>query len=283
MKHTIMALATVVLVSAALALPSSAKDERSKGEKSIANQARETEVINQVYQVGKGARLSLSNLNGATTVTGWDQNTIEVVATKRASSRARLDDASVRFDLKDDHLRIEVDYDFDRADGYNQNDGMVSVEFEIRAPRDVTIRRIELVNGGLDISDLSGDVSVSSVNGDVTGENLSGETHLATVNGDVSLSSVKGHDAIELSSVNGSVTLYLPRNVNAKLSASTVHGDIHGDLGHGVTHAGSSMDAVLGNGGPRIELGTVNGDIRIRRADGNDARKRDRDPDDDSD
>jgi len=135
------------------------------------------------------------------------------------------------------------------------------------------------VNGGLDISGLRGDVNAASVKGDVTGEGLSGETHLSTVNGDVSLSSVKGHDAIELSSVNGSVTLYLPKNANAKLSASTVHGDIRGDLGNGVTHAGSSMDAVLGSGGPRIELGTVNGDIRIRRV----GDKSDDDSDDDSD
>jgi DUF4097 and DUF4098 domain-containing protein YvlB len=274
MKHTIMTLLTATLV-AALATPSFCKGDKDS------NSKREKEVINQAYEVGKNARLSLNNLNGAATITGWDKNTIEVTATKRASSRERLDDATVQFDMKNDHLRIEVDYEFGDDNQIRYNDGMVEVEFEIRVPRGIEIDRIELVNGGIDISDLSGDVSASSVNGDVSGDQLAGEIHLSTVNGDVSLRTVVGDDSIELSSVNGSVDISLPRNVNAKVSASTVHGDVHGQLAKGVTHAGSSMDAVLGNGGMRIELSTVNGDIRIRR-DGNGA-SADDDSEDDSD
>jgi len=259
MKHSIMTLLTATLVAAALATPSFGKGDKDS------NSKREKEVINQVYEVGKNPRLSLSNLNGGATITGWDKNTIEVTATKRGSSRERLDEATVKCEMKNDHLRIEVDYDFDDDDQIHYNDSTVEVEFEIRVPRGIEVDRVELINGGIDISDLNGDVSASSVNGDVTGDRLAGEIHLSTVNGDVSLRTVVGDDSIELSSVNGSVDISLPRNVNAKVSASTVHGDVHGQLAKGVTHAGSSMDAVLGNGGMRIELSTVNGDIRVRR------------------
>jgi hypothetical protein len=243
----------------------------------------ETEVDKHTYEVGKNARLTLSNLNGGVTVTGWDKNEFEVTVNKRASSKELLDDAEVMADFDGDHLRIEVEYDFDddgeKDETINFDGDDLIVAFEIRAPRGAEIRRLELVNGSVEIRGLTGDVNAASVNGNVDGEELSGETRLSTVNGNVTLSSITTHDDIELSSVNGSVTLYLPKNVNAKLTASTVHGDIRGELGHGVTHAGGSMDAVLGSGGPRIELGTVNGDIRIRRA-GSD--KRD-DSDDDSD
>jgi DUF4097 and DUF4098 domain-containing protein YvlB len=263
MKHAITVIATVAAMTAALAAPSS---------------ATEREEINQVYQVGKNARLSLSNLNGAATISGWDKYTIEVKATKTTSgSRERLDDVTVNFDMKNDHLRIDVDYD----DSEHWHDGGVGVSFEIHVPHSIEIKDIKLVNGDLEVSDVTGDVSASSVNGEVTGDQLGGEVHLSTVNGDVSLKSVVGHDSIELSSVNGSVDISLPRKVNAKVSASTIHGDVHGELAHGVTHAGSSMDAVLGNGGMRIELSTVNGDIRIRR-DGSGARADD-DSEDDSD
>jgi len=279
MKHTIMTLTILALVAAAFSAPLAGKDAK-KSSRGL----QETEVNQQTYQVGKNARLSLSNLNGAVTVTGWDKNEFEVTITKRAGSREQLDDASVIVDFNDDDLHIEVEYDFDNDGEEDETvtfdgDDLVDVDFEIRAPRHAEIRRIELVNGGVKISDLTGEVNAASVNGNVTGESLSGETHLSTVNGNVKLSKLTKHDEIELSSVNGSVTLYLPKNVNAKLTASTVHGDIRGDLGHGVTHAGSSMDAVLGTGGPRIELGTVNGNIRIRRADSD---QRD-DSDDDSD
>lgn len=272
MKHTIMTLTMVALVAAALSAPLAGKGEKNKSSRGKI----ETEVSKQSYGVGKNARLSLSNLNGAATVTGWDKDEIEVTVTKRAGSPELLNDADVTVDFNDDYLQIEVEYDFNGDDPDDETftfDGheMVEVEFEIRVPRHTEIRRMELVNGGIDISDMTGDVRVSSVNGNVTGEELPGEVHMSTVNGNVTLTTGKSHDEIELASVNGSVTLYLPKTVNAKLSASTVHGDIRGDLGNGVTHAGSSMDAVLGAGGPRIELGTVNGDIRIRRA-GSDGR-----------
>jgi DUF4097 and DUF4098 domain-containing protein YvlB len=263
MKHAITVIATAAAMMAAWAAPSS---------------ATEREEVNQTYQVGKDARLSLSNLNGAVTISGWDKSTIEVKATKTTSgSRERLDDVTINFDMKNDHLRIDVDYDDTKQ---WHNDG-VSVEFEIQVPHAIDIKDIKLVNGDLEISDVDGDVAASSVNGEVAGDQLGGEVHLSTVNGGVSLKSVIGKDSIDLSSVNGSVTLMLPRKVNAKLSASTIHGDIRGELGHGVTHAGNSMDAVLGNGGMRIELSTVNGDIRIRR-DGSGA-SADDDSEDDSD
>jgi DUF4097 and DUF4098 domain-containing protein YvlB len=267
MKHTIKIMVAALAVSAALATPSAGK---------------EVEEINQMYQVGTDARLSLSNLNGSARITGWDRNTIDVKATKRTKgTRKGLEAATVDFVLNDDHLRIEVKYDFD-DDRWHDDDDLVEVEFEIKMPRGAEINAIEVVNGNLEISNFSGDVEASSVNGDVTATQLSGEVRLSTVNGDVSLESVIDHDTIRLNSVNGSVSVLLPRNVNAKLSASTIHGDVRGDLGHGVTHAGSSMDAVLGNGGPRITLSTVNGDIKIRRADGKDTRKSDRDSDDDN-
>lgn len=278
MKHTIMTMSVAALLALTLAVPAAGGKSERKGKS-------EREETQYEFDTGKNPRLSLSNLNGGARITGWDRNAIEVTATKITSGpREHLDDVKVKCDMGSDHLQIEVDYDdlFERDDDWD-GDG-VTVEFDIRVPRGIEIDAVELVNGSLEITDVTGDVEASSVNGGVTGKQLGGVVRLSTVNGDVSLSNVIGDDTIRLSSVNGSVTLTLPNKINAKISASTVHGDVHGDLGHGVTHAGSSMDAVIGTGGRRIELGTVNGDIKIRRAGGSDASdKKDRDSDDDSD
>lgn len=246
MAHTIKAILATVLLSALLVSTSAGKSEREES--------------TQSYKVGKSPRVSLSNLNGTAEISGWNGDTIEVKVTKFTSGpRERFDDVAVNVDLDGDHLRIEVEYD--DTDDWD-SDG-VSVDFEIRVPRGTSLENVKLVNGDLEIRDLAGDIEASSVNGDVSGIELSGDVHLSTVNGDVSLVSA-GDEPIRLKSVNGGVTLVLPKNANAKLSASTVHGDISGKLARGVTHAGSSMDAVLGSGGRRIELGTVNGDIEIR-------------------
>jgi DUF4097 and DUF4098 domain-containing protein YvlB len=249
-------LGAVLVSTAFLTTMSAAKDQR--------------EELNQVYEVGKSPSLSLSNLNGAARITGWDRSTIEVKAVKSTSgSRERLDDATVKFDMKDDHLRIQVEYE---DDGGRNNDDF-KVEFEIHVPRGTRVDTIKLVNGDLDVSGITAEVEASAVNGDVTGTQLTGAVQLSTVNGDVSLTNIAGGDPIQLKSVNGSVTIVLPGDINAKLSASTVHGDISGDFEHGFTYAGLSMDVVLGSGGTSIDLDTVNGDIRIRRADSNDSRK----------
>ncbi len=277
MKHTSMTIAVATLAALALAVSAAGRSGRDSSKS-------ERDETKYDFDTGKHPRLSLSNLNGGAVVTGWDRDAIEVTASKSTSGpRENLDDVKVKCDMDSDHLQIEVDYDelFDRDDDWD-DDG-VTVEFEIRVPRGIEIDAVELINGSLEITDVTGDVEASSVNGAVAGKQLGGVVRLSTVNGDVSLSNVIGDDAIRLSSVNGSVTLTLPNKVNAKISASTVHGDVRGDLGHGVTHSGSSMDAVIGTGGRRIELGTVNGDIKIRRAGGSDTRGEARDSDDESD
>jgi len=69
--------------------------------------------------------------------------------------------------------------------------------------------------------------------------------------------------------VNGSVTLIIPSDANASLRAGTVHGGINNDFGLRVKHGeyvGHSLDGQIGNGGPRIKLGNVNGSITISHA-----------------
>ena len=79
MNRTIV---TILLAAALVAAPS-------------APFAGESEVTNEAFEVGKNARLSLSNLNGPATITGGSGNKIEITATKRTSgSLERLDGAT---------------------------------------------------------------------------------------------------------------------------------------------------------------------------------------------
>ncbi len=259
MKHALGIWVAVAFLSTSWVVAAESKEER--------------EVVTQTFDVGKNPTLTLANLNGGARIEGWDKKSIEVIATKTTNgSRERLEDARVDFDMKNDHLRIDVEYD---SNDHWNNDG-VSVTFEIHVPYGTEVENAKLVNGDLEIRELSGDVEASSVNGEVTGAKLSGDVHLSTVNGDVFLASA-GKEPIRLKSVNGNVVLVLPRDANAKLSISTVHGDIRGDMGNGVKYAGSSMDTVLGSGGRRIEIGTVNGDVKVRRGEGSGERGSDDD------
>lgn len=226
--------------------------------------ARKTETINEVYDTGAHPRLSLSNINGDLTIDGWDQNRIEVKAVKSASSQDRLDDMEVRFHMDDDHLTIEVKYD----DDGDWHDGHASVDFTIHVPRGTEVGEVATVNGDVDIVNIGGDVDVSSVNGTVSAERLGGHVDLSTVNGRVSLVADHDVDSIKMHSVNGGVYLVLPKKIDARINAGTVHGHIRAPDGLEVeeTHfTGSSMRGTMGKGGMKVDLNTVNGSIEIRR------------------
>jgi DUF4097 and DUF4098 domain-containing protein YvlB len=221
-----------------------------------------SEEIHQAYDVGKKPVLTVSNINGDVRITGTGGDRIEIDAVKYGSSQERMDELDVTITHKGDRVIIEVDYD---DDDRQHNGGGAGVDFEIRVPKHTRLDEVELVNGDLDIEEMSGEIDASSVNGDVTCENLSGDVQLNAVNGDVMLTVGGEFDAIRLHSVNGTVELVVPKSANARLSASTVHGSIRGtgDIRAERGIVGSSLTSVLGKGEGRINLDTVNGNIRI--------------------
>jgi len=90
------------------------------------------------------------------------------------------------------------------------------------------------------------------------------------VNGSISASigAERWPQALEFSTVNGGITLELPAEPNADLSASTVNGSISTDFP--LTVRGKfgrrSVHGTLGKGGTDLNLSTVNGRIRLRSA-----------------
>jgi DUF4097 and DUF4098 domain-containing protein YvlB len=100
------------------------------------------------------------------------------------------------------------------------------------------------------------------------------------------------HNAVELSSVNGSVELTIPSDSKAELEASTISGGISNDFGLHVNNhrfVGHDLRGELGTGGAHIKLENVNGGIEIHHAqDGKamspvkDMSRRDHDGDDDT-
>ncbi len=259
--HWLAAVALVAATGLAAPIPASVAKTRSGSSHSY----KLHEDVHKTFDVGKTPRLSLSNINGDVEVTGGSGTTIDVQAVKSADSQETLDDIDVSIEQNGNDVRVKVDYK--HHDEWD-NDSPSRVDITVQVPRGTRLEGVSLVNGGLTLNDIEGRIEASSVNGSVKGEKLAGNLDLSTVNGDVSLTVSGGMESIKLHSVNGTVSLSLPRNVDANLSASTIHGDIsgsrefHAEEGHFV---GSSLTSVIGKGGGHIDLNTVNGDIRIHR------------------
>jgi Toastrack DUF4097 len=150
----------------------------------------------------------------------------------------------------------------------NTESNDVSVTWTIRVPDGVNLEAHD-VNGDVTISDIGGDVVASTVNGDVDASTR-GTVDAHTVNGSItaSLGRADWDGRVAFKTVNGSVTVKVPDGLNARLDASTVNGGIETDFP--ITIRGRfghrSLRGTIGDGGRDLEIGTVNGSIRIRKS-----------------
>ena len=258
---------------------------------------RVTEEFHQVYSLSTEGRIELENINGDVHISGWDRNEVKVDAVKRAWSKERLDGTKIQIDSTPNSLSIRTEYPNHNHTFWNddRHDNPASVEYTLTVPRHARLDEIKLVNGGLDVHDVGGEVRASCVNGRLDARNLQGRASLSAVNGELvaSVERMPSSD-LEFSAVNGSLRVTLPSDAKAELEASTVSGHISNDFGLPVSNhqfVGHSLRGELGGGGTRVHLSNVNGSIEIRRANDNRPlgpaknlereRKHDKDDDDD--
>ena len=141
----------------------------------------------------------------------------------------------------------------------------VQVTFYVKVPAGVEFRG-RTVNGDVEVSDLASDVSAHTVNGDIEIA-TTGFAEANTVNGSIeaAMGSFDVEHGLSFATVNGSISLDLPDDVDADVDAKWVNGSLEADLplrlvGRLSRHA---AQGVLGEGGPELNLRTVNGSIHI--------------------
>ena len=232
---------------------------------SLSASAQYTEEFHRTVPLSSNGRVALENINGNVTITGWDRNEVQIDAVKKANEQQKLAEARIDVDVSSDSVRIKTKYPDHRT-----NNNPATVTYQLHVPRAARLDNIDLVNGSLDVQQVSGDIEARLVNGKANIEDLSGRADISTVNGTMNLAfrSLDSAKAIRLKSVNGAITLGLPPSPNADLSVSTVNGGITTDFPLQVQgkFMGRHLDGKLGNGGTRIEISNVNGSVKIGNA-----------------
>lgn len=141
----------------------------------------------------------------------------------------------------------------------------VSVDFVVRVPKGVRFVA-RTVNGLVEAKSLEADAEAHTVNGNVL-LSTAGAGQGETVNGSIFASVGKFTSPLKFSTVNGGITLEMPRDTAATVHADTVNGAIQTDFRlpvHG-QFPGKHVDGDIGHGGPDLRIATVNGTIRLRR------------------
>ena len=241
----------------------------------------------------------MDNFNGSVEISGWDQNSVDISGTKYADSEARLRD--VRIDISNQSNGVQIRTLRPERD----HRGHVGAKYVIRVPRQTELERIQSSNGSMRVenidsnvtlytsngsvhlSEIHGNVDAKSSNGSVEVRKVEGRMSFETSNGGVRAENVRGgihghtsNGSVDLeletpqiadltaSTSNGGITVHLPASTNATISAHTSgHDRIYSDFDvtvHGPLSA-STLEGTIGGGGPRIELTTSNGNIRLAR------------------
>ncbi len=126
---------------------------------------------------------------------------------------------------------------------------------------------------------VSGSSTVTGARGDFQGEVVSGEIHatiavaqnvdVSSVSGDIVLDAeLAAEGEVDMETVSGTLTLNLKPPVNADFDIESFSGDIEvcfGPKAHSTSKytPGSELSFTQGQGGARIELQSLSGDIRI--------------------
>ena len=223
-----------------------------------------------------GRTLEVKDVKGDVIVERALGDVIEVTATARAR---RSDASEVRVDVVEHAAGVTICAVYPTPRGRRENycapgsggrmnsrDNDTQVEFRIRLPDGVRLTG-RTVNGDVKALGLASDVVLSTVNGDVD-VSTTGYAEASTVNGsiDARIGQMNSWGGLSFETVNGSVTLDLPDDVDADLDARWVNGDLDSSLPLRIEGRLSRrrIQGMLGDGGPKISVSTVNGSIRIR-------------------
>ncbi len=232
------------------------------------------------YNLEAGGSVEIANVSGDINLAGHDGSAVVVHAFKegRDSNLVEVEDASTA-----GRVRLRVKY----PDECNCD---ASVRFEVRVPRSANISfdkistasgnlKAEGFNARLHLSTASGNVTVSRVGGEIKASSASGNVRVADAAGVVNANSASGDVEVELtrlegagdmkfSSASGDVHVRMPSNIDARVSMSTVSGDIETNFPIEVKHnsygPGSRAEGQLGSGARSLKISSASGNVSLK-------------------
>jgi hypothetical protein len=276
-----------------LLLPALAAAQRNREPRTW--RVEDSEKIERSFRLSGGDphKLLVDNISGYVHVTGAAGSEVKVSVSKRlhADSSAAMAEAKrdVKLDISQqgNFVRLYVDGPFRSRDGngvnYRGDDYYgyrVTFDYDIEVPVDTELVLKTVNEGTIEARNTTGDFSFSGVNGGIDVSGLSGSGTVRTVNGPVKAAFTRNPaKPCEFRSVNGSIDVYFQPSLNADLQFRTLNGGIYSDFDvttrpvpgkaqnvdgkflYRVDHR--DMAARAGSGGPELKFDTVNGAIRL--------------------
>lgn len=229
-------------------------------------QAKIVDKVEQSFNVGVDSSFRLENVNGAVNISAWDKDEINVLATVTAEDQRDRD--RIVIDMKENSRGVSVETRYKEESSWgNHHSG--KVEYEIKVPVSIRLSAIELVNGSLSIDGVHGAIKAELVNGSINVSGMASNGEFSSVNGSIKLDYDqlgKDFNRLEVETVNGSIKVYVPENLNASVDIETMHGSIKNDFGIAAdknSFVGHNLHGTIGSGDVKISMESVNGSVKL--------------------
>lgn len=180
-----------------------------------------------------------------------------------------------QLEVEEDNNRIEVETDAPTG----------KVDIVAKVPKRADLELSTVNDGEIIIRGVTGKMQLENINGPITAYNISGSVIAEAINKNINISFAqfdKG-DVSALSSINGEVTVTLPAKAGVELHLDSNLGEIISDFDvdilstkPAIKRAGDSggvrvrientVTATINGGGPIIKMKTLNGDIKVLKA-----------------
>jgi DUF4097 and DUF4098 domain-containing protein YvlB len=230
---------------------------------------KQTAQWTKTYELQPGGRFELSNVNGRIEVQPASGNTIEVTAEKSAragsvdAAKQALERIQIVENVGPGGVRLETRVN---KAGSMFGGGGIEVRYTVRVPVGADVK-LSTVNGGIELTGLSGRLNLETTNGGIKVSDVSGRLEANTTNGGVEVDLARvSEDGVKLGCTNGGIRLRLPADSKASINARITNGGID-TSGLQVETIGESskrrLEARLNGGGPRIDIEGTNGGIRL--------------------
>ena len=204
--------------------------------------------------------------NGGVTVKGWMRG--DVLVRSRIDTSADTEAAATSL-----ASRVLVDGSGGQVHATGpesaDNSGW-SVSYEVFVPQNSDLN-LKTNNGGMNISDVRGQIHFDVNNGGVNLKRVGGDVSGATVNGGVQVEltgAIWDGRQMDVKTHNGGVNVSMPANYSAHVQMETGSGRIQSDFANNLqaNNKPRQMDFNVGSGGPLLHVSTVNGGVHLSRA-----------------
>lgn len=246
----------------------------------------------------------LSTFDGTIEVQSWDRPEVLVAIEKRGPTKEAIDGIEVKASQNGGVIDVDVVRRGEPGFGGLSLHWSASARLVVSVPRKTDLRA-RTGDGSIRVSHISGQVDVHTGDGSIRAEDLSGTLSLESGDGSIAVDGAEGRLALEtgdgsvnvagtlgavrlhsgdgsivyragrgsamvedwdISTGDGTVSVYLPGDFDAQLDAHTGDGGIRNDLA--VSPAGAPAEhgtvvGTLGKGGRHLKIRTGDGSIRL--------------------